>query len=370
MIFSSPMADRNATDTAPRILVVRNDKLGDFMLAWPALACLKAGAPDARISALVPAYTAPLAQLCPWIDEVIVDPGAAAGRQGQRSLLVSLRERRFTAMLTLFSTPRVGWLGWRADIPLRMAPATKWAQLFYNRRVTQRRSRSARPEYHYNVELAEALLVALNRQPTPRPEPPYWPLPPATADAQRRAIANELAIDASRPWLYLHAGSGGSAVNLTPVQYAELAVTIDTRLRGADERRPLWLLTAGPGEEHGAEALAGTLTARGLTAAVLPPRRGLGDFALALAAADLFIAGSTGPLHIAGCLNRPTAGFYPARRSATALRWQTCNEPSRRLAFSPPIEAEELDMGSIDLCAAAASISTFLQTHGSRGHPL
>ncbi|RCV90635.1 glycosyltransferase family 9 protein [Billgrantia montanilacus] len=340
-----------------RILVVRNDKVGDFMLAWPALAYLKATSPALHISVLVPTYTAPLARLCPWIDEVILDPGGDAGRNAQRSLLQQLRAGRFAALLTLYSTPRIGWLGWRSGIPLRLAPATKWAQLFYNHRVTQRRSRSTRPEYVYNIELADALLLALGVASVARPDPPYWPLPAGTSEVQRSRLAQELGIATSRPWIYLHAGSGGSAVNLTPGQYAQLARLIDARAGGS---RPIWIMTAGPSEEATAGELRDRLESDGLEAVVLPPRRGLGDFAMTLAAADLFIAGSTGPLHIAGCLDRPTAGFYPARRSATPLRWQTCNSESHRLAFSPPPGAAESDMAAIDLDVAATAISELI----------
>ncbi|QTP53205.1 glycosyltransferase family 9 protein [Billgrantia sulfidoxydans] len=360
MTSSASVAGRHATDPPPHILVVRNDKLGDFMLAWPALACLKAAAPEARVSVLVPSYTAPLARLCPWIDEVILDPGSRAGQAAQRQLLARLRRERFTAMLTLFSTPRTGWLGWRAGIPQRLAPATKWAQLFYNHRVVQRRSRSAKPEYLYNVELAEALLRVLGRSPQPRPTPPYWPLAPEVVQSRRQSLVDELGFDAGRPWLFLHAGSGGSAVNLTPTRYADLATAVDSRLADA-AIRPQWLLTAGPGEEPAALELRDSLAIRGLSAALLPARESLAEFALTLAAADLFIAGSTGPLHIAGCLNRPTAGFYPARRSATPLRWQTCNDETRRLAFSPPQEAGESDMAAIDLEAAADGISALVR---------
>lgn len=49
-----------------RILVVRNDKIGDFMLAWPSFAMLK-GSMECHVTALVPAYTAPLARLCPGL---------------------------------------------------------------------------------------------------------------------------------------------------------------------------------------------------------------------------------------------------------------------------------------------------------------
>ncbi|MFM9270356.1 glycosyltransferase family 9 protein [Halomonas elongata] len=342
----------------PRLLVVRNDKLGDFMLAWPALACLKASEPTPHVSVLVPGYTAPVARLCPWVDEVIIDPGDEAGRDARRNLLDRVRAANFDALLTLFSTPRIGWLGWRAGIPLRLAPATKWAQLFYNHRITQRRSRSAKPEYVYNMELAEALLDALGLSRPERPAPPYWPLSAHEQDAQRRRVAEELAIDPERPWVFLHAGSGGSAVNLTADAYARLAQGVASRLK--EGVSPVWILTAGPGEEANADALLRTLEGMALDAHRLPARDGLGDFALSLAAADLFIAGSTGPLHIAGCLDRATAGFYPARRSATPLRWQTCNETSRRLAFRPPEGAGETDMHAIDLEDAAERIARHL----------
>ncbi|QOR37070.1 glycosyltransferase family 9 protein [Billgrantia diversa] len=365
MMPSSSVAGRHATDPPLHILVVRNDKLGDFMLAWPALACLKAGAPEARISVLVPSYTAPIARLCPWIDEVILDPGDAAGKEEQRKLLARLRSERFTAMLTLFSTPRIGWLGWRAGIPHRLAPATKWAQLFYNHRIVQRRSRSAKPEYQYNIELAEALLKALGRQPRPCPSPPYWPLAHEEVKAQRQAICSELDLDDTYPWLFLHAGSGGSAVNLSPTQYTELAIRVDSRL-AEEEIRPHWLLTAGPGEEPAAHELSAQLSAAGLQARVLPPRQGLGDFALTLAVADLFIAGSTGPLHIAGCMDIATAGFYPAHRSATPLRWQTCNRAEHRLAFSPADDSDERNMASISMASAAERIVHLLLSHNFR----
>ncbi len=46
------------------ILVVRNDKIGDFMLAWPSFAMLKLSVPDMKVTALVPRYTAALAEMC------------------------------------------------------------------------------------------------------------------------------------------------------------------------------------------------------------------------------------------------------------------------------------------------------------------
>ena len=53
-----------------------------------------------------------------------------------------------------------------------------------------------------------------------------------------------------------------------------------------------------------------------------------------IACSDLFIAGSTGPLHIAGALNKKTVGFYPSKKSSTSLRWQTINNFHKRLSIT------------------------------------
>ena len=56
-----------------KILVVRNDKLGDFMLTWPALSYLKKNLPETKITCLINKEFWPLAELCPFIDDFIID---------------------------------------------------------------------------------------------------------------------------------------------------------------------------------------------------------------------------------------------------------------------------------------------------------
>ena len=55
---------------------------------------------------------------------------------------------------------------------------------------------------------------------------------------------------------------------------------------------------------------------------------------LNISACDIFIAGSTGPLHVAGALNKKTVGFFPSKKSSTSLRWQTINSFKNRLDFT------------------------------------
>lgn len=336
--------------TAPgKILVVRNDRLGDFMLAYPTFIMLKRALPQASIHALVPAYTREMAECCAGIDSVVPDPGPEAGIRAQRALLERLRDERYDAVLALYSTARVGLLARLAAIRYRLAPATKIAQIFYNRRLAQRRSRSARPEHEYNCELGMKLLADFGIAPAPRPAPPYLQFPETEVAALRAQFCRERRIRESDRLVFIHPGHGGSAGNLSIDQYAALA----RALRAADAFS--FVITSGPGERSSAERLAGLLDDR--RPAVYESRAGLRCFAQHIQFADVFISGSTGPLHIAGALDRPTAAFYTRRRSARALRWQTLNRPGRRLAFSPPEHAAAEDMRAVDIQAAAARIS-------------
>ncbi len=206
-----------------KVLVVRNDKLGDFMLAWPAFALLKTSLPDCRIDALVPEYTRPLAVNCPWIDRVVVDP--AEDPRGS-ALTRTLSDNAYDAIVTLFSTSRVGLAAWRAGIPVRIAPATKLAQIFYNQRLTQRRSRSEKPEFAYNVDLVKHLLNLWNRLPKPPAAPPYLQFGSEQIAAARADLLAQHGFDYHARLVFIHAGSGGSARNLSIPQYATLATRL------------------------------------------------------------------------------------------------------------------------------------------------
>lgn len=332
-----------------KILIVRNDKLGDFMLSYPAYALLKSSLPDCRVYALVPPYTRDMAEACPWIDEVLLDEWQDQGTFANRALLSLFKRHRFDAIISLYSTTRVGLCARLAGIPYRLAPATKLAQFFYNHRLTQRRSRSEQPEHAYNSDLVRQFCQDHAIQLQAIPEPPLLQLDPVEVNTARQAFVQQHQLDENTALVFVHPGSGGSARNLSTRQYAELARKL-TSTHGHTI-----VISAGPGEYENAHALSALLP--DTPHIVYESHGGMLAFAQHIQFADLFIGGSTGPVHIAGALDRPTAAFYPRRRSATLLRWQTLNSPAHRLAFSPPEDAEEEDMSSIDIDAVSNAIS-------------
>ena len=332
-----------------RVLVVRNDKLGDFTLALPTCELLKRALPDCRVTVLIPEYTREVAELAPGIDEVLIDPGEGKPGGSARELGQAIRAERFDASVTLFSTVRVGLALFLARVPSRYAPATKFGLFLHTRRIAQRRSRSTKPEFEYNLDLARALLADCAVTSDTSLARPVLPLDPEIVRARRTDLVASYGFDPRARLVMLHCGHGGSANNLSVEQYAELASALTSRDGHA------FLCTAGPGEEDAAADLAARIS--GAPAELYRSTDGLAAFVRTLAAGDVFIGGSTGPLHLAGALNLRTVAFYPRRLTSSPLRWQALNDDDRRLAYAPPEPFDERDLSGIDLAAVAAEVS-------------
>ncbi len=346
----------NNLHSVKKILIVRNDKLGDLLVSFSAFAILKKNLPDTEIHVLVPKYTAPIAKLCKFIDHVIIDPQSQSQPQASKTHALNeayqlsqlIRQQNYDAIITLVSTLRVAVAAFLAKIPIRIAPATKIGQIFYNHRITQRRSRSEKPEHRYNQELAEYFLSLLNIAPLKTVSPPYLEFNANTTHQLKQQFMEEHHIPSDHLLIFIHPGSGGSARNLSPPQFAQLANMLQSP-------QPLsFIISYGPGEQQAASSVYAEISHDKI---LYESKQGLEKFSRQLAFADLFISGSTGPLHIAGVLDRPTAAFYTRRRSATALRWQTLNSGNKRLAFCPAEDVAEEDMSTIDIGQAAKEIS-------------
>lgn len=332
-----------------KLLIVRNDKLGDFILSLPVFSLLKQHLPNCELHAFVPKYTRDIALSCNWIDNVIIDPGSSATFSEQLNTLKSIRQEKYDAIITLYSTSRVGILTFLSGVKYRLAPATKIAQVFYNHRLTQRRSRSQKPEYEYNLDLAIKYLTDVGISVKETPKAPFLHFQEDEINDVRIKFCKDNNLDINTKFIFIHPGTGGSATNLNLEQYANLAKNLNTN------NRFTFVITAGPGEIEYANKLS--VLIKDLPHVVYHSTDGLVNFSKIIQLSDLFISGSTGPLHIAGALNRPTAAFYQRRRSATPLRWQTLNAENRRLTFTPPVGADESDMSSVDIISAANEIN-------------
>ena len=301
------------------ILVVRNDKLGDFITALPTFYVLKHQNPSNRIIALVAPLNRKLALSCDFIDEVIVDEG-----ESTLALSRKISQIKIDASITLFSNTRVALAQWLARIPIRIAPATKIAQIFYNRRITQRRSEVKMAEFEYNLELTRALFDDISLD---------FPKPLLHFNNDIfKAFCEEYAV--TKPVIAFHPGFGGSSdANWTLREYIEL-VWIAQENEHSDV-----VMTFGPDEEKLYEEAKELM---GESRVILYRSRGsVVDFAALLSGFKLFVSTSTGTYHLASAAGCETFTFFGDSRFASALRWKSIGEENKQHHFMIPLDATE-----------------------------
>jgi ADP-heptose:LPS heptosyltransferase len=290
-----------------RVLVVRNDKLGDLVLALPLVQRLK----DAghKVGVLASPYAAPILSEDPRLSVVIEDGP---------DLIRRVKAQRFDAALVLWATPRNAWTVLRAGIRLRVGTRARYYSPLFNRLLDLRRSQGQLHESEYNGLFAQVLDLKPEPLPPPRLE--------LGADASREAKAwLKKRVPAGKgPLVALHPGSGGSAQNWAPERYGALGQALRQRY-GAR-----LLISGGPGD---AAAVDSCIRVLGRGAVPLRPALGLAAFAALLGQVDLFCAASTGPLHLAAAQGAPVLGLYPPLRAMSPVRWAP--RGSQRAILSP-----------------------------------
>ena len=305
------------------ILVVRTDKLGDFVTALPALYVLKEHDPKNTIIACVAPLNRALAEECSFIDEVIIDSGQPLGQ-----FVEEIRGVKADVSITLFSNTRVALAQFLARIPNRIAPATKLAQLFYNQRVKQRRSQVEMAEYEYNLELTKVLFESIEtgfRQ----------PLCLFEQEALVSVYENFCTThNVSRPVVAFHPGFGGSSdANWTLQEYVTLVKLV------AKNPDVQVVMTFGPGEEDlYSESL---VLCEGVDVVFYQSTEGIVAFTKLLASFKLFVSTSTGTYHLAALVNIPTMTFFGDSLFASVKRWKAVSAAEKQHPFMLPEDVEK-----------------------------
>ncbi|MDF1881095.1 glycosyltransferase family 9 protein [Sulfurimonas sp. MAG313] len=294
------------------ILVVRNDKLGDFITALPTMYVLKQHNPHNKIIACVAPLNKTLAESMPFIDEVIVDDTPSSF-----ALSKKLRQAKIDASITLFSNTKVAFAQFLAGIKIRIAPATKIAQIFYTRRIKQRRSRVEMTEFEYNLQLSKVLFPKINLS---------FPSPLVLIDTEKKNKIFETfkkTYNITKEVIAFHPGFGGSSdANWNIYEYIELSQQV-----GKDYQV---VFTFGPGEDDLYEIVKNA----SLEEVVLYKSQGsIMDFASLLSSFKLFISTSTGPYHLAAMVGIPTMTFFADSLFASVKRWKSISDEKLQMAY-------------------------------------
>lgn len=180
-----------------KFLIVRTDRLGDVLLTTPVSSALRDAYPEAQISWLVRPYTAPILEHNPDVDQVLVDRGGSVS-----DLIALLKKERFDVAVVAYPHWRTNWALWRAGVPMRIGPASKWYSLLFTHKIWQHRSEGKKHEADYNLELLAPLGVKFRRYPT------RFVLTQEEKQIARRTLESHR-VSFSKPIVILHPGSGG-----------------------------------------------------------------------------------------------------------------------------------------------------------------
>ncbi len=324
-----PLRRRRRPETPVRILLLRLERIGDLLMALPAIADLRALAPEAAIDLVVGSWNRTLAEAVPAVTSVTTLDAAWLAREdgglGVAALLRAARRWRGTAYdLAINFEPDL-----RSNLLLATSGAA-WTAGY--------RSAGGGPlldaAFDYDVhahtaDSARGLVAAVFGRTAPAQDQPLLTLPAAArAEAARRLAARA-------PLAGLHVSGGRAIKQWPPERFAEVAQRLAAT--GATI-----VLTGAPGDRPLVDAVRRTLPddrVIDVAGAV-----DLLTLAAMLERLDVLITGDTGPMHLAVAVGTPVVAVFgpsePARyaprgASDRVIRVDLPCSPCNRIRLPP-----------------------------------
>ncbi|MDX4058488.1 glycosyltransferase family 9 protein [Aliarcobacter skirrowii] len=273
------------------LLITRHDKIGDFLVSLPLFKAIKEQYPSTKLTALVSKINFDFANSLDFIDDVIL-----YDKNDLNKTLQDIKSKKIDVSISCFIDTSLATLLFKSRIKKRVAPATKIAQIFFNIKVMQRRSKVEKTEWQYNLDLAKAIF------------------PDIKLDFKRPLL--NLDVKKEKRVIF-HAGFGGSSDgNLSLDDYLNLARSIK------DSEYEI-VFSFGPDDEKSKEYIESKLDFK---ATIYNSKGTLLEFTKYIASSTLFVSTSTGPMHLAGATNSKTLSFFGDSLFASSKRWATISD--------------------------------------------
>lgn len=142
--------------TIKNILVVRNDRFGEFLLNIPAFRALKETFVNARIIAVVSPYVRELAERVPFIDEIIEWARAKHALTENFRFIKLLKRKDIDIAIMLNPSKVFNIFSYLAGIPVRVGYARKWDFLLTHK-IEDKKYLGQKHEIEYNLELVHLI---------------------------------------------------------------------------------------------------------------------------------------------------------------------------------------------------------------------
>ncbi len=290
------------------ILISRTDSIGDVCLTLPICAALKQKIPEARIVFLGKSYTQAIIESCSAVDEFL--NWDECSKLSDEALTQSFIEANLDTIVHVFPNKRIAKAAWKAKVPQRIGTSHRLFHWFScNQKVNFTRKRSPLHEAQLNFELLKPFGIDV---------PEFSALQALHLLNAKGELPDFLKYNLrSSKTVILHPKSQGSAVEWGLDNFIKLAnellnldyqvVFTGTEAEGLQFRERL-------PEHPNLIDTTGRLT--------------LHELIVLIANCEALVAASTGPLHIAGLLDKKAIGLFSPRRPIHPGRWKPLGKNS------------------------------------------
>jgi lipopolysaccharide heptosyltransferase II len=317
------------------VLVTRLDYLGDVVLSLPLVHALAARWPGIEIDYLTrePAAALLRGEVDAGVLTRVFTVARGAGLLDSLRLIVSLRRRRYRAVIDLYSNPRSAWLSWLTGARLRVGGDRRGRRHLYTHPMRVGGEVRAATEHH----LRYGAPLGVDAHPT-RPQLHIGAGELARAHEYLRHAGVDT--ESPRPLVGIHPGGKWSVKRWPTGKFAELVTLLRSRMDATV------VVFTGPGEEGHTVALRGVVGDGVHTLDVMPIR----DLAAVISTLDAVVACDGGVMHVSVACGTPTVGIFG---SAEPEVWFPYHDLGPfRAAFNPlpcrPCHRHQCPLGHTD----------------------
>ncbi|CAN5474480.1 glycosyltransferase family 9 protein [soil metagenome] len=319
----------------PKILVIRTDNLGDVILTLPVITALKKAFPDSQISFLIKKYTSDVVENYPGISEVI----HIENYPGLSKLSELFRAKKFDAVLNVYPRYKIALAGLFSNIPFRVGTAYRWYSFLFNYKVKVHRKDGKRHESDYNLDLVRTLLrsiapiqegfnLELKNEINFKTDIKIY-------EVLKHKLQSKYRFSFDSPYIIVHPFSKGSAKKWHPDNFVKFISKFQ-----AENKTHTIFMTGDNSEKDLIKNLISKLENSNRVIDI-SGELSLKELIELINMSGLFISNSTGPLHIAGALNKKNISFFPKVIPTNSERWKPLGENS--LVFEPESDAPDSD---------------------------
>lgn len=319
------MATYNKNDIK-KIIVSRTDNLGDVILTLPLITQLRKFFPTAKITFLIKKYVYDLIKDYPGIDNfAFIDD-----LKNSSELRKYFKQGDFDLMFSVYPRFEIALAAFLAGIKIRVGTGYRGYSYLFNKKNYEHRKTAEKHEAVYNLNLLNAIGEDTKNL------SPEFNFNVSKDEIERLSDKLKNKLDLNSDFIIVHIPSKGSAAKFPKEKFTEYINAFNSEFKNVkviltgvnEEREEIELIVDDIVEKKNTVDLCGKLT--------------LSELKVLIYKSKLFVSNSTGPIHIAGALDKNIIGFYPHLLPASKNRWKPLSRNT--VIFEPKTDD---DMNSI-----------------------